>query len=173
MHLDDSNRPGTPTPSVADRQLITDLSRDLVAAVAPQEMPVFRPVSTAYFDDPERLTRGARGRDDMLGFGVGEVSVFLTPVALAVMTEVVAYLKGELARLLAHEASASVEDLVKALFRRFRPPDAESRRIPGLNREQLTEVRRIAFKKAREMHIGEERAGLLADATVGSLVLAA
>jgi hypothetical protein len=154
--------------SSQDRQLITDISRDVVAAVAPEEMPLFRPVTMAYFEDPAKLSQRLGG-DDMLGFGGAEAIVFLTPVALTVMTEVVAYLRAELARSLKHEASGAVDDVVRSLFHRFRGPRADQ--AVSLTEEQLADVRRITFEKARQLHVGEARAGLLADATVGSLVL--
>jgi hypothetical protein len=43
--------------SDGDRDLIVVVSRDLVATVAPEEVALFRSVSTAYFDAPERLGR--------------------------------------------------------------------------------------------------------------------
>jgi len=65
-------------------QLVADLARDMVAEIAPQELPTFRAQSEAYFKDPERALKGQAGKDDMLGFGVGAAVTFLTPVVLAV-----------------------------------------------------------------------------------------
>lgn len=63
-------------------QLIADLARDLTAKVAPQELPLFRANSEAYFNDPEKAIKGQASKDDILGFGIGEVAAFVTPSSL-------------------------------------------------------------------------------------------
>jgi len=73
--------------SVQD-QLVSELARNLVANTAPQELPLFRPVSEAYFKDPDGTLKGQPGKDETLGFGVGEAATFITPIVLAVMTDV-------------------------------------------------------------------------------------
>jgi hypothetical protein len=152
-----------------DRELIVAISHDLVAAVAPEEIVLFRPLSAAYFDAPDRL--GQAPKDDMLGFGVGEAVIALTPIALSVMTEVLAYLRREMAQAAARDVAGEFGEGVHALFRKFHHGEHGSAAPPGLSQEQLVEVGRLAFEKARAMHVPEGRARLLADALVGSLVL--
>jgi hypothetical protein len=67
---------GTP-----DDELVALLARAAVERAAPEELPLFRATSSAYFEDPGALERQA-SKDDMLGFGPGAVVVLLTPVAL-------------------------------------------------------------------------------------------
>ena len=161
--------------SRGDRELIVDVSRDLVATVAPEEMVLFRPMSTAYFDAPDRLAQPPR--DDMLGFGAGDAVVALTPVALSVMGAVLTYLRHEVAEATGKEVTQIIDERVRAMFRRFHrgdqtaAPASGAAPAPGLSREQLAEVSRLAFEHARTMHLSEVRARLLADAVVGSLVL--
>lgn len=157
-------------PGTDDRDLIVAVSRDVVTSIAPEESVLFRPVSAAYFEHPERLSRGPR--DDMLGFGVGEVVVTLTPVVLTVVSETIVYLRGELAKTVARDAVAALDVKVKALFRRFHQGQGPAEPVPALSHDQLAEVRRLAFEKARVMRLSEERANLLADAVVGSLAVA-
>jgi hypothetical protein len=152
-----------------DRELIVAVSRDVVASIAPEESVLFRPLSVAYFEHPERLSRPPQ--DDMLGFGVGDVVVALTPVALTVVSETLVYLRAELAKTVAHDAAAALDAKVKALFRRSHPGDQRAEAVPALSQEQLAEVRRRAIEKARVLGLSEHRANLLADAVVGSLVL--
>lgn len=155
-----------------DRALIVEVSRDVVAAMAPEEIPLFRPLSAAYFDAPKRLDQAPK--DDMLGFGGGEVVVALTPVVLSVLGEVLVYLRHELAQAAAKDVTGAVDGGVHALFRRVRPAvQAAPARPAALSREQLAEVGRLAFERARAMRVSEGRARLLADAVVGSLVLQA
>jgi hypothetical protein len=107
----------------AQNQLVADLARDLVAQVAPQELPVFRANSAAYFRDPRKALTGHTGKDDMLGFGVGNVVGFLTPVVLSVLTDVVQYLSQEVSKNLQTESAPVIQDAVKRLFKKFRSPD--------------------------------------------------
>lgn len=82
--------------SSGDRELIEEVSRAVVAAVAPEEMVLFRPMTTAYFDAPDRLRQAPK--DDLLGFGAGDAVVALTPVALSVMSAVLTYIRREVAQ---------------------------------------------------------------------------
>jgi hypothetical protein len=143
----------------------------VVAAVAPEEIPLFRPLSDAYFDHPDRLPR--RPKDEMLGFGVGEFVVPLTPVALMVVSETLVYLRGELAKSAARHAAGALEAELKALLRRFHTGDRPPESVPALSPQQLAEVRRRVIERARRMGLSEARAGLLGDAVVGSLALPA
>jgi hypothetical protein len=154
---------------VEDRELIVAVSRDLVASIAPEESALFRPLSIAHFEHPERRARAQK--DDMLGFGSGEVVVALTPVVLTVVGETLVYLRAELAKTVAHDTAAVLDAKVKALFHRSRPADQPAGALPALSREQLAEVRRRAVQEARVLRLSEARANLLADALVGSLVL--
>jgi hypothetical protein len=148
---------------------VIEVSRDLVASLAPEEMALFRPVSSAFFEDPRRLS--SESKDDMLGFGVAEVVTLDTPVVLSVVMEVITLIRSELARESSQAVSKSLEVGVRGMFRRVRGGHAPPPAVPGLTRDQLARVRSVAFEKARQGGIGEHRAQLLADATVGSLVL--
>ena len=160
-----------------DRELIVEVSRDVVAAVAPEEMVLFRPMTTAYFDAPDRLRQAPK--DDLLGFGAGDAVVALTPVALSVISAVLTYIRREVAQATNKEVTQIIDEQVRALFRRFHRGEpgaapahgAAPAAAPGLSKEQLAEVGRLAFEQARAMHVPEGRARLLADAVVGSLVL--
>jgi hypothetical protein len=68
----------------ADDDLIISVAHDLVARTAPQELPLFRATSAAYLTDPERVLRAKPQKDEVLGFGLEGVVVFLTPAALEI-----------------------------------------------------------------------------------------
>ena len=72
-------------------QLIADLARDVVTEIAPQELPMFRLQSEAYFKDPDSALEGHAGGEDMLGFGAGAAAAFLTSAVLAVTTAIVKF----------------------------------------------------------------------------------
>lgn len=158
-------------PEPAERDLIAELAREQVTQLAPDELPLFRPTSDAYFKDPVGTLKPQAGADEMLGFGAGAALTFLTPIVLAVATEVVTFLIAEIGKSVKEQGKVAVGEIVKSMFKRFRAPDAPvAAAIPRLSADQLAQVRKLAFDKARTLSLPDDRAALLADSLVGSLV---
>jgi hypothetical protein len=154
-------------------QLIADLARDIVAQTAPQELPLFRTMSAAYFKNPEKLLKGQSEKDEMLGFGVAGVVIMLTPTILAIMSQVVQFIITEVQKSVATNSADVINDLVSKMFKKFRPAEKKDREnLPALTTEQLKRVRNMAYQEARKLALSDAQAGLLADSIVGSLVVA-
>ncbi|GAC1371604.1 MAG: hypothetical protein NVS2B12_24520 [Ktedonobacteraceae bacterium] len=154
-------------------QLVADLTRDIVAQTAPQELPLFRTVSAAYFKNPDHVLKGQSGKDDMLGFGVAETVIMLTPSILAIMTQVVNFVMAEVQKSVATNSADVINDLVSKMFKKFRPAEkADQGSPPALTTEQLKRVRDIAYQEAHKLALPEAQADILADSIVGSLVVA-
>jgi hypothetical protein len=151
-----------------NEELVSELAHDLLGELAPQEKALFKPISEAYFKDPEKVLAGQQGKDELLGFGAAEAATLLTPVLLAVSTEVVQFLLQEAQKAIESESSTLINETVKSWFRRLQPED-EKKAPPPLTPEQLEEVRKIAIKKARQLKLSEKNTKLLADAIVGDL----
>jgi len=151
------------------KQLVVELGRDLVSKIAPQEMPLFQANSEAYFKDSQKVLRGQKGKDEMLGFGTGEVVTFLTPIVLVVMTEVVGFVTEEVKKSIKAESSNLISEAVKKMFKKFRTE--EEKTLPSLTSEQLEQVRKLAFDRARQLKFSEAQARLMADSVMGSLVI--
>ena len=153
-------------------QLAADVARDLVSQMAPQEIPLFRVNSENYFKDPQKMLNHQPGKDEMLGFGTGEVVAYLTPVVLSISVEVVKFLTEEVRKSLQSESSSVINEVVKGMFSKFHPATAQ----PGqpaamsLTVEQLQMVHKLAFEQARQLRLSEGRARQLADSLVGGLV---
>ena len=154
------------------KQLISDITKELVFQNAPQELPLYRAISESFFKDPEKTLKGKTGKDEMLGFGVGAAVMFLTPIALAVTADVVIYIAEEVVKNMIEEVSSNrASDLVRKMFKKFRPAGNEGKEIPTLSSEQLAQVHSRAFEKASQLNLPEAQARLLADSLVGSLVV--
>lgn len=155
-----------------ENQLATDVARDLVGQLAPEEMPLFRATSEAYLKDPQKVLKEHTGEDEMLGFGTGEVVSLLTPVALAVSVEVVKFVTVEVSQSFKAETSVVIAALVKSVFKKYRATLEKEARLTSspLTSEQLREVHAIALTKARQLNLSEARAKILADALVGDLI---
>jgi hypothetical protein len=162
---------GTFVPDPAEQQLVADVARDLVARAAPEELPLFRTVSTAYFRDPGR-SRQRADTESPLAFGVGEGAALLLPIALPVAQEVLRFLLAEAQKAVKAESGPLAQAWVRHLFRHLRPPEQSNGKGPALTAEQLARVRAIAVAKARGLQLPPEKADLLADALVGGLVAA-
>jgi hypothetical protein len=151
---------------------VADAAREIVGRVAPQEMPLFRATSEAYFADPEKALAENKPKDEMLGFGVEAAALLLTPVIIDVVRRVATALLNSAGDAVEKEGSEAVGGFVHKLFNRGKKGDegeAKEADVPDLSPEQLQEVREIAYSRARELDVPEDRAGLLADAVVGSL----
>lgn len=152
--------------------LAAELAREVVARVSPQELPIFGPTSRAYFANPDQALQ-QRSKEETLGFGGPGTLAVLTPYVLAIARPVVALLLREVADQATERSAEVVRRWVRRLLGQRDPAivDDEESELKPLSPDQLRRVRELALDKARELDLDEDKAGLLADAMVGSLVL--
>jgi hypothetical protein len=155
----------------SDDALVEALARSAVEQVAPEELPLFRATSEAYFADPSSLEQG-RSRDDMLGFGVDAALVLVSPVALQVAKEVIGFVVAQFREAAAEEGEGAIKRLVARLVHRDTEETSDDEPVPELTDEQLEQVRTLALEKARSLRLSDSKATLLADSLVGSLATA-
>ncbi len=154
-------------------QLIADLARDIVAQTAPQELPLFRTMSAAYFKNPDKVLKGQSGKDEMLGFGEAEAVMMLTPIIINIMSKVVQFVMAQVQKSVATNSADLIDDLVSKMFKKFRPAEKKDQEnLPALTTEQLTQIHNLAYQEARKLALSDARAGLLANSIVGSLAVA-
>ncbi|GAA3590291.1 hypothetical protein GCM10022419_086090 [Nonomuraea rosea] len=157
-------------PPDAENALVAELARLVLEESAPEELVLFQENAAEYFRDP-RAVPAARSRDEPVGFGLD--LVMLTPYVLAVSVPVVQFLVTTMAEAVAAESATHVVGLVRRRFRRKEAApalDAAPGGVEPLSREQLREVREVAYRAAQGVKLGDEQAKLLADAVVGGLV---
>jgi hypothetical protein len=143
-------------------ELVSDVARELVSRLAPEEIPLFPATSRAFFAAPARHTP-----EQLVGPELAPLVVLMTPVILSVVAEVAKQVS-------ARVGDAATRQGADALHRLFhRPASTPAGPVPDpsprLTAEQLAEIRRIAVATAIQMHLPEDRANLLAEAIVGSL----
>lgn len=155
----------------AYNQTVSEIARDLLAQLAPQEKALFRSISESYFKNPEKTLSDNKAKDEMLGFGAAETITLLTPVVLAVSGDVVKFLLAEAQKAMQSESTNLINETVKSWFGKFRQKD-DKKSPPPLTPEQLEQVRKIATKKAQQLKLSEKNTKLLAEAIVGSLATA-
>ncbi|MCG6494050.1 hypothetical protein [Kitasatospora sp. A2-31] len=142
--------------------VVREATREIVAAAAPQELPVID--SLRSLDDAQitRVLRRRNGKSDMLGFGLTEAASFVTPVVWLVVSEVVNRGAGMAADSLIGRLGSGA----RRLLRRSR---TQSEAIPPLSSEQLDFVHRKVLDRAADAGIEGPQAQALADAVVSRL----
>ena len=148
----------------AQRQLIVDISRDVVLQLAPQELPVFRAQSRAYLADPGSTLESHGKRDSMLGFDLGATATLLTPIVLAVTTRAVEFLLQEARESLGTQSAGLIDDLESIglqLGRTRESYDAESARVAALSESLRLARLRYENGVASQLDVLDAERGLL------------
>lgn len=161
------------TDTALEKQLATELAREVVADLAPNELTTFRATSAAYFKDPDQAFKGPQ-RDEMLAFGGGDAVMLLTPYALAIARPVVHLLVEELGKGLTERSADVIVRWVRRIFRRHEATAADDGTDPEpepLTSEQLNRIQQLALEKGRELDLPERDAKALTNAIIASLVI--
>jgi len=152
------------------RMLLCDVGRDIVADIAPQELPIFPAVSSAWIADPDDAIKRSRRGEAPLGFGAEAAFTFLTAAVLYVLTEVVKMLAESAKKAVAEGLEREATALVTAMFKRFRRPGQSP--VPReLVEAQFSAVRATVVSAGREMHLPDDQIEMLVKAVTAQLVV--
>ena len=156
---------------VAQSQLVTNVAHDLIAQIAPQELPLFSVTSEAYFKNPEKLLKGQKGKDETLGFGIEIASaVMMSPIVLTIVDEVIKVIVGEVI-----PGEIKKSGIISKISKKLRPDKEKDKKVTlplPLTLEQLKQVHDLTLSEAGRFNLPKPQAELLADSLVGSLTLA-
>jgi hypothetical protein len=152
-------------------QLVADIARDVVAQMAPQELPFFPARSEAYFQNPHKMRPDQTGKDETLGFGVdGATIALMTPIIMSIVDEVVKVICEDV---IPDEINQS--GIMNKMFKMFRSAKKGNKKVTlplALTPEQLKQVHNKAISSALELNLSKVQADLLATSLVGKLELA-
>jgi hypothetical protein len=160
----------TPAPvlgSVDERAVIEELARRALASTAPEELPLFDDFAGQYYADPRGVL--APGKDESVGFGI-ELAL-LTPYLIELATAAVRALGSMFGDAVKAEGTPYVRSLIRKLFRLPDPAAAPAKAAP-LSQAQARFVRDVALQRAKDIGLAPDKAGLLADAITGGLLVA-
>ena len=148
----------------SDERRVRDLVREVVAGLAPSELPLVDGLFT--LDDATAVRRltGEEQRREPLGFGVGEIAVLITPVVWLALDQAAR----RFVDIALDNGTRKSTALLRRLFRRRQAPVT----MPPLTREQVAEVRRLVLEAAAQRGLPEPRATEIANAVVAGRVLA-
>ncbi|WP_063838211.1 hypothetical protein [Saccharothrix sp. ST-888] len=140
-----------------------DLVREIVADVAPEELPLVEGLCQS---DDESVVRRLSGRNrsrEPLGFGLDEVTALVSPVVWLALDEAVRKSVGAAVG----SAGRGSRTLLRRILRK--PPPA--RVMPALTAEQLDAVQRRVQELAANSGMEEVAAVVLAERVVARLAL--
>ncbi len=147
------------------RLTVREVVHDVVADVAPEELPVLAGLSG--LDDHEalrRLTRRRRPREP-LGFGLDTVATLATAIAWVAVAESVK----RMVQPAADGVTRGIGTRLRRLLRRRSAPTV----VPALTPEQLAEIHRRVLELAAQNGFDADRAAVLAERLVARLALGA
>lgn len=142
---------------------IADVVRDIVAEVAPAELPVADGLRQLGEDGPVRRLARRRRRPEPLGFGLGEIVPLVTPVLWIALEETVRRSADDVADGLLAWALR----LLRRVFRRPTPP----RPVGPFTQGQLQFLRKRVRELALEYGHDRKDAEALAERLVARVVL--
>lgn len=137
--------------------------RDVVAEVAPNELPVVDRLRQLGEDRAARLLARRRSGGDLLGFGIDEVAVLASPVLWIVLTKA--------AEQFTEGAISSGGEAARRWLRKRLGRAKAVTVLPPLEPEQIAEVRARVLDSALRSGMDADRARLLADSVAGRLVV--
>lgn len=153
----------------AGATLVSDVARDVLAEVAPQEMPIFAAASRAYFADPAAALKQFRSKDYVLGFGMDAMTILLTPAVLHILSEVFEFLTRVAKKAAEDGLAKEIPEIIKGMFKRFRSSEPDMPSI--LTREQIGLIHGNVLLAAKKLRLPVEKARFLANAVTAQLVL--
>jgi hypothetical protein len=151
-----------------EKQLILDLSRQLLSRLAPKELPLARIYVDEYARNPKRSLNVSAGKDEVLAFGLKNGVRLMTPgVVLATATVVRELIR----RLQALVPGGNVQQGTLQARQLLDPaqPTAPAQAIPQLTPEQIGELRAAAVQRLRQSGVPADEAQQLVAALLGRL----
>jgi hypothetical protein len=152
--------------SPTDTQAVDLLARQVVAEVAPAELPVFSATAKRYHENPVAALAAKPKTDETLGFGAESVVVLLAPFALELAKRVL----GKLSEKVGDEVGDSLTSRVLGWFGKGDDKtDKDGKDVAPLTADQLALVAQTARSEAAELALPPDQSERLADAVVAAL----
>jgi len=153
----------------ANATLISDIARDVLAELAPQEMPIFPAASRAYFANRDAALKQFRSKDYVLGFGMDPLAVFLTPAVLYILSEVFEFLTDIAKKTIEAGLEKEIPEIVKAMFKKFHSSETSIGSV--LTKEQIALIHGNILLAAKKLRLPADKARSLANTVTAQLVL--
>lgn len=148
--------------------IITDIAREILKGIAPEELLIFEPAANAYFLNPTAALKQARSKDSVLGFGTNALPLLLAPIVLQISSEVIEFLEGVAKKVALEDGlKTGLPQLVKAMLQKVN--SAPGSEAVVLTAEQARAIRLKALLTAEEYRVPRQTAEAIANAVVAQL----
>lgn len=150
-------------PSGQPALLVSEVVRDVITAVAPDELPLVDRLGQLDDEQVVRiLGRRRRGRD-LLGFGIDDMVILASPVVWVVVSEAAKQFTDSAIT----GGGKAARFGLRKLFRRTGAASV----VPPLTREQIAEIHTQVMDSATRSGMDTDRARVVADSVAGRLAL--
>jgi len=138
---------------LTQNEMVGDIARDVVTQLAPQELPIFRAVSEAYFANPDHALKNLKSEDGVLGFGLDPTAFLFTPVVLHVLAEILQFLVPIAKKAVQDRLGLEIAEISKRMFKRFGRST-----VPVLTKEDIKLLYGKVLLAAKNLKLSDERA---------------
>ncbi len=148
------------------QNLVSAITRDLIPQIAPYEIMLFQQQRETYLSDPEKVLRHVWDTEN-------DEIVFLTPILMAVLDDIVNYLCHEFRQVLQDNGGEQFDCAVRFAFRTFNNNDArqgQAIKLP-ISESQRATIHRLALTKAQAHRLSQLKSRQLADMIVDNLII--
>jgi len=145
------------------KQLVTEVSKELVAEIAPEELELADKLLDDYYANPAVH----EAKDNPLGFG-SELLAASTPVIAMALQTLFNFILNEVWVSAQKESAVLIAQKMKGLFN---PAKEKSEPALGLTREQLEKAKQLVKKEAMRGGMKPKKAEALALKIVGRIAL--
>ncbi len=145
-----------------NRALLEDISRNIVAEVAPEELDLFDDLAEEYYQDPELKRQHTRGGEGPLSFGSVDMLPAATPIIMVVATVVLELMLDVLKEIVASKGADFATNKVRMWF--------TGKARADLTAKQINEIREISKQAVLQHGYSEEHAQKIADAMTNMLI---
>src|SRR5574341_2140968 len=135
------------TTKFEDHDFVNGLARELVVKFAPEEIDMFDDLAKEFYKAPTAPNVDDQSNDP-LGFGLNEMLLAITPVALAMTNAVLNFIATSALEALKEQSSERIHTEIKKLFKAFDKEDHQL--LLQFNREEIPILRRIAIQEAEK-----------------------
>lgn len=148
-------------PIASQGDSIRDIIREVVAEVAPDELPIVDGLAMIDHAHAVRQMRKRPRKQEHLGFGLGEVAVLVTPILWLALNEAAKQIVGDTVKMTGNR--------LKAATIRIFGKAAGPATLPAMNEKQREALRQEVITSALEKGLPRERAYELADALISRI----
>lgn len=153
-----------PTTQPEDQAFLSELGREIVAQVAPDEIEVFDELAEEYFMDPSPSQLEPRSSDDALGFGLDSIMMAATPAVMGATMVVFSFVAQVATQILVDQSAEFTRSRVKRWLLRKQPEPIV------LSQEHLARAHQLAMEEAARHGLNEAVARQMADVLIRRLV---